>query len=146
MLQQYLPFTVLKPFGMRSSRRLMMLVKLQQYLPFTVLKRNQQIQCMLGILRQLQQYLPFTVLKQVTPVTLPCLSSKLQQYLPFTVLKRPSKSNLCARLANVATVLTVYGIETFLQNHISLCLLVATVLTVYGIETGNGCWSVVCNR
>ena len=36
----------------------------------------------------------------------------------------------------VATVLTVYGIETDLLNHIMLLiLLVATVLTVYGIET-----------
>ena len=37
----------------------------------------------------------------------------------------------------VATVLTVYGIETSIQlalHHYNLCL-VATVLTVYGIET-----------
>ena len=35
----------------------------------------------------------------------------------------------------VATVLTVYGIETGqLRNHLDL-MLVATVLTVYGIET-----------
>ena len=37
---------------------------------------------------------------------------------------------------NVATVLTVYGIETYL--HVFLCVnedYVATVLTVYGIET-----------
>ena len=36
----------------------------------------------------------------------------------------------------VATVLTVYGIETFYQAHLEcqqIC--VATVLTVYGIET-----------
>ena len=38
----------------------------------------------------------------------------------------------------VATVLTVYGIETLIYHYISLKLhytLVATVLTVYGIET-----------
>ena len=38
----------------------------------------------------------------------------------------------------VATVLTVYGIETLLQNlqpFPKFCLPVATVLTVYGIET-----------
>ena len=37
----------------------------------------------------------------------------------------------------VATVLTVYGIETFRFNstHLQEFLLVATVLTVYGIET-----------
>ena len=36
----------------------------------------------------------------------------------------------------VATVLTVYGIETLLSNYLGLKYLVATVLTVYGIETG----------
>ena len=41
----------------------------------------------------------------------------------------------------VATVLTVYGIETYLCKVIPKCrcLLVATVLTVYGIETFSGC-------
>ena len=38
----------------------------------------------------------------------------------------------------VATVLTVYGIETFLYAEIDYDFLdVATVLTVYGIETGD---------
>ena len=87
----------------------------------------------------------------------------LQQYLPFTVLK------LCGcycirstRFNAVATVLTVYGIETYntrwfnkrlfycrLQQHLPFTVLkllrlsivarnyawVATALTVYGIET-----------
>ena len=35
----------------------------------------------------------------------------------------------------VATVLTVYGIETHEDIHHELILFVATVLTVYGIET-----------
>ena len=35
----------------------------------------------------------------------------------------------------VATVLTVYGIETLLNLKLLVCLYVATVLTVYGIET-----------
>ena len=36
----------------------------------------------------------------------------------------------------VATVLTVYGIETYQKDHISTFVMrVATVLTVYGIET-----------
>ena len=59
----------------------------------------------------------------------------LQQYLPFTVLKR-CKIYISYTLTRVATVLTVYGIETF--NMWSLAILapcVATVLTVYGIET-----------
>ena len=61
----------------------------------------------------------------------------LQQYLPFTVLKH---IGWCCRqlpYIAVATVLTVYGIETmisFLKSHLNL-IEVATVLTVYGIET-----------
>ena len=35
----------------------------------------------------------------------------------------------------VATVLTVYGIETQMLDSILFCSHVATVLTVYGIET-----------
>ena len=41
-------------------------------------------------------------------------------------------------IIKVATVLTVYGIETlFFKRKTFLTLLVATVLTVYGIETGS---------
>ena len=36
----------------------------------------------------------------------------LQQYLPFTVLKRPSGSGKSTLAGLVATVPTVYGIET----------------------------------
>ena len=60
----------------------------------------------------------------------------LQQCLPFTVLKRyfvvayPSQSN------TVATVLTVYGIETvqFLLRKFLRQSLVATAPTVYGMR------------
>ena len=86
----------------------------------------------------LQQYLPFTVLKPLTDNADGNLvgSIQLQQYLPFTVLKQPWN---CHRNKlhsfRVATVLTVYGIET-LRNYYSLKVVqVATVLTVYGIET-----------
>ena len=82
----------------------------------------------------------------------------LQQCLPFTVLK-PKTSNRENIACSVATVLTVYGIETrkmlrrlmaflklqqclpftvlkrILFDAIILKILVATVLTVYGIET-----------
>ena len=61
----------------------------------------------------------------------------LQQYLPFTVLKRKIYfSFYCQLTVTVATVLTVYGIETF-NKQIKYCAgkIVATVLTVYGIET-----------
>ena len=36
----------------------------------------------------------------------------LQQYLPFTVLKRDSETLQASEVEYVATVLTVYGIET----------------------------------
>ena len=45
--------------------------------------------------------------------------------------------NLFGKTEFVATVLTVYGIETTLiAKYPSLSVIVATVLTVYGIETG----------
>ena len=60
----------------------------------------------------------------------------MQQYLPFTVLKRKIRIRLLFLFRSVATVLTVYGIETVLKvmafTHETP---VATVLTVYGIET-----------
>ena len=41
------------------------------------------------------------------------------------------------RIKIVATVLTVYGIETdSIRSNINDFIIVATVLTVYGIETG----------
>ena len=42
--------------------------------------------------------------------------------------------NKCS-FTTVATVLTVYGIETEPFSYLELHLAVATVLTVYGIET-----------
>ena len=110
--------------------------------------------------RLLQQYLPFTVLKltlilfSIIPIY-SCNSTyrlrywnlrsaisffnvllKLQQYLPFTVLKRSKIFPLSIVWFMVATVLTVYGIET-VCDLIAFCTIssVATVLTVYGIET-----------
>ena len=86
-LQKYLPFTVLKP----PPKTILMSappIKLQQYLPFTVLKPP-----------------PKTILMSAPPI-------KLQQYLPFTVLKLDeiNVSSIIRKI--VATVLTVYGIET----------------------------------
>ena len=46
----------------------------------------------------------------------------------------------------VATVLTVYGIETLiklLKLYKPLLLIVATVLTVYGIETSYNSWFIL---
>ena len=62
----------------------------------------------------------------------------LQQYLPFTVLKPANMPAATFTGAGVATVLTVYGIETMLGSIIRITLFfVATVLTVYGIETAS---------
>ena len=64
----------------------------------------------------LQQYLPFTVLKLVDGDEVEFTNGELQQYLPFTVLK-PFCYHLELLLARfVATVLTVYGIETNIMN------------------------------
>ena len=62
---------------------------------------------------ELQQYLPFTVLKH----TIDGFASfhdmqLLQQYLPFTVLKLIKDKIFLFRRHSVATVPTVYGIET----------------------------------
>ena len=69
---------------------------------------------MLAFLCTLQQYLPFTVLKPNCNDAVFIKDCKLQQYLPFTVLKPNSRfNNIGRRNRNqVATVLTVYGIET----------------------------------
>ena len=88
----------------------------------------------------------------------------MQQHLPFTVLKLRIVEGHQDPPYNVATALTVYGIETeivfefedkiywVLQQHLPFTVLkqnsiaynitcnhkVATALTVYGIETQNG--------
>ena len=61
----------------------------------------------------LQQYLPFTVLKQEEIDRENKVYTRLQQYLPFTVLKHPIREYYNQIIdGEVATVLTVYGIET----------------------------------
>ena len=135
LLQQYLPFTVLKhpdTFKKQSGDS----DALQQYLPFTVLKLL-VCQELHHLVYALQQYLPFTVLKLVKPfssfmiifgcnstyrlrywnlyaTTKALVTSSLQQYLPFTVLKLQKAIDYYLDDNEVATVLTVYGIETSL--------------------------------
>ena len=84
LLQQCLPFTVLKPF-------------------FNCIKTNNS--CLL------QQCLPFTVLKLFLNERYIRFFS-LQQCLPFTVLKPTIWRWTLSIIFTVATVLTVYGIET----------------------------------
>ena len=85
---------------------------LQQLLPFTVLKLLLTV--WKGQFNyELQQLLPFTVLKlQIFLLNLYRFTG-LQQLLPFTVLKQveQGRSSVETR-AFVATALTVYGIET----------------------------------
>ena len=137
-LQQYLPFTVLKPNLPSFSA---IFGWLQQYLPFTVLKPDVFVFCktsnyvatvltVYGIetnvnfvilnkfYAKLQQYLPFTVLKRICFSDIEC-TQPLQQYLPFTVLKPTVTLMFVPGRRFVATVLTVYGIET-LQGTPSL--------------------------
>ena len=62
----------------------------------------------------MQQYLPFTVLKHINLQECVLRYLQLQQYLPFTVLKRYAFRELIKKYTFVATVLTVYGIETMI--------------------------------
>ena len=89
---------------------------LQQYLPFTVLKQIFEGRRLCTIVCRLQQYLPFTVLKRSIEIVATVITA-LQQYLPFTVLKPMyvNSKNIISSL-EVATVLTVYGIETLFQQ------------------------------
>ena len=68
------------------------------------------------VIYRLQQYLPFTVLKPTENALDKNLlkSTVLQQYLPFTVLKLFNRKDSAKTwiFLWVATVLTVYGIET----------------------------------
>ena len=60
----------------------------------------------------------------------------MQQYLPFTVLKLPAAITTSLAFTFVATVPTVYGIETVNYDYSrNIEKIVATVPTVYGIET-----------
>ncbi len=83
--------TVLTVYGIETlflARNIHLLFfLLQQYLPFTVLKLISSVIYKRSYSR-LQQYLPFTVLKHFIRIFWRRLNSYvLQQYLPFTVLK-----------------------------------------------------------
>ena len=98
----------------------------------------------------MQQYLPFTVLKLIGyrfffRIDVCPVATVLTVYGIETDTPR---SNLTTSPAwSVATVLTVYGIETNLEFHIHrIILLVATVLTVYGIETSTVIFSRIYSK
>ena len=68
---------------------------------------------MLQQLLWLQQHLPFTVLKRASIATGVICLDGLQQHLPFTVLKQADITIAYWNGTDVATALTVYGIETY---------------------------------
>ena len=130
---------------------------LQQHLPFTVLKHRNTLTVWIPYDPWLQQHLPFTVLKHFffsycTNIFTSCNSTyRLRYWNGRTLVDRPyiyscnSTYRLrywnldtpisCSSTNLVATDLTVYGIETQTQNE--RCeenALVATVLTVYGMR------------
>ena len=81
--------TVLTVYGIETLPMYDLILELsnmlQQYLPFTVLK---PITVLIKLIcAMLQQYLPFTVLKLIFCEVVNNFTSRLQQYLPFTVLK-----------------------------------------------------------
>ena len=86
----------------------------------------------------LQQYLPFTVLKPSNHPITSFVIGVLQQYLPFTVLKLwhfPSYSIVSAVRCNSTYRLRYWNLYGLLVIHAENYFMVATVLTVYGIET-----------
>ena len=85
---------------------------LQQHLPFTVLKLRRIYIHLIFPSNTLQQHLPFTVLKLNNSMNTRCHSVRLQQHLPFTVLKLLVGKFFAANFTFVATAPTVYGIET----------------------------------
>ena len=118
--------TVLTVYGIETwfIRRslLIRITTLQQYLPFTVLKRR--IGTIVKIRPMLQQYLPFTVLKQYKSFLVKlglfsCNSTyRLRYWNSYAFLYK------ILIYSWVATVLTVYGIETldWIQTQIEQML------------------------
>ena len=115
--------------------RVLLIPLLQQHLPFTVLKLINFIIIDHIIFLSLQQHLPFTVLKlQSLPLkqthhnvaTAPTVYG-IETNISLLIVSPP---------VLVATAPTVYGIETTKPNML-YCILfqVATAPTVYGIET-----------
>ena len=87
-------------------------ILLQPLLPFTVLKLFSIFENLFDFFL-LQPLLPFTVLKRRNLGLIGFDFFKLQPLLPFTILKLLGVLNFFMHLhKEVATALTVYGIET----------------------------------
>ena len=87
----------------------------------------------------MQQYLPFTVLKPYYHFRHFYYTILVATVLTVYGIETITLYIIYKNTSTVATVLTVYGIETtFIIFNLMLYILrVATVLTVYGIETAN---------
>ena len=86
-LQQYLPFTVLKPLLTILINHNLIIVSCNSTYRLRYWNLSKAVN--LGSVSSLlQQYLPFTVLKQASNHVMETIIVKLQQYLPFTVLKQ----------------------------------------------------------
>ena len=84
MLQQYLPFTVLKPAVPSNTATIIAVATVLTVYGIETYCNN----FILSGTFVLQQYLPFTVLKRLDTFICILVDGLLQQYLPFTVLKR----------------------------------------------------------
>ena len=112
MLQQYLPFTVLKParyFIASLTYSLYRCNSTYRLRYWNDRKRNRSDKKSSHVATVLTVYGIETDAYSFFPEK---VSPELQQYLPFTVLKHTSSRSF-AVFNCVATVLTVYGIETF---------------------------------
>ena len=112
-MQQCLPFTVLK-LAARETIGVPNLLSVATVLTVYGIETTKKHTSKRPSPDRLQQCLPFTVLKRKSMVKDICMDTLLQQCLPFTVLKLQEEILFSSRVANigVATVLTVYGIET----------------------------------
>ena len=88
LLQQYLPFTVLKLTDESVGEELDFLAGCNSTYRLRYWNPSKSSPANCFMISALQQYLPFTVLKlSVAPRPIVATTWELQQYLPFTVLK-----------------------------------------------------------
>ena len=90
---------------------------MQQYLPFTVLKPYLSFNRLMKYAGCNSTYRLRYWNTSMSSSSRSSSISMLQQYLPFTVLKRVLSKHLRRFSSTVATVLTVYGIETKGKNN-----------------------------
>ena len=134
-LQQCLPFTVLKPF-LEQKPTFTTFYHVATVLTVYGIETSETSISFVGILNGCNsayrlRYWNFTIsLKEPILLLTGCNSAYRLRYWN-AILERK-----CLLVHPVATVLTVYGIETlFLNEQAPTTDMVATVLTVYGIET-----------